>query len=54
MHSTLRGLQLPLPVDADLRHDQVPAVALDLVVGQRRQLAGRFTTAPARRPRPTG
>ena len=28
------GLQLALPVDADLRHDQMPAVAFDLVVGE--------------------
>ena len=35
------GLQLALPFDADLRQDQVPAVALDLVVGQRRQLRRR-------------
>ena len=33
----LRRLQLALPLDADLRHDQVPAVALDLVAGQLRQ-----------------
>src|SRR5688572_18547988 len=32
-------LQLALPVDADLRHDQMPAVALDLVVGQLREIA---------------
>ena len=37
MHSTFAGLQLALPVDADLRHDQVPAVALDLVARQLRQ-----------------
>ena len=30
----LGGLQLALPLDADLRHDQVPAVALDLVARQ--------------------
>ena len=36
--STLAGLQLALPLHADLRHDQVAAVALDLVVRQRRQL----------------
>ena len=30
-------LQLPLTVDADLRHDQVAAVALDFLVGQLRQ-----------------
>ena len=34
----LRRLQLALTVDADLRHDQVPRVALDLVVGQWRQI----------------
>ena len=32
-----RGLQPPLPVDADLGHDQVTAVALHLIVGQLRQ-----------------
>ena len=32
-------LQLALPVHADLRHDQMPAVALDLVVGELGQLA---------------
>ena len=31
------GLQPALPVDADLRHDEMPAVALDFVVGQLRQ-----------------
>ena len=30
----LRGFQLALTLDADLRHDQVAAVALDLVAGQ--------------------
>src|SRR6185369_12553512 len=33
----LRRLQLLLRLDADLRHDQVPAVALDFFVGQLRQ-----------------
>jgi hypothetical protein len=33
------GLQAALPLDADLRHDQVPAVALDFVV---RKLRKRF------------
>ena len=41
------GLQLALPVDADLRHDQMPAVALDFVVGQLRKLAVRDWTAAA-------
>ena len=44
----LRGLQLALPVDADLRHDQVPAVALDLVAGQLRQRR-RFRRCRSRR-----
>ena len=39
----LRGLQLPLTVDADLRHDEMPRVALHLVVGQRRQISIRVT-----------
>ena len=30
----LRGFQLALTFDADLRHDQVAAVSLDLVAGQ--------------------
>ena len=34
MQSTFAGLQLALTVDADLRHDQVAAVALDLLVRQ--------------------
>ena len=34
MQSTLAGLQLALTVHADLRHDQMPAVAFDLVVGE--------------------
>ncbi len=33
----LRGLQLALTVHADLRQDQVPAVAPDLVAGELRQ-----------------
>ena len=33
----LRRLELPLTLDADLRHDQVPAVAPHLVVRERRQ-----------------
>ena len=43
----LRGLQLALPLDADLRHDQVPAVALHFVVGQ---LGQRRTSAAAGAP----
>src|SRR5205814_3157960 len=35
----LRRLQLALPLDADFRQDQVPAVALEVVVGQ----LGKFT-----------
>ena len=35
----LRRLQLALTVDADLRHDQMPRVALDFVVGELGQLA---------------
>ena len=32
MQSTLPALQLLLSLDADLRHDEVPAVAFDFVV----------------------
>ena len=51
----LRRLQLALPVHADLRHDQVPAVALDLVAGELRQRR-LCASSPqsARRPPPTG
>ena len=35
-----RRLQLALPVDADLRHDQVAAVALNLVARQFRRIDG--------------
>ena len=38
----LGRLQLPLSLHADLGHDQMPAVAFDLVVGERRQLAVRL------------
>ncbi len=34
MQQHLRGFQLALPVNANLRHDQMPAVALHFVVGQ--------------------
>ena len=41
-------LQLQLPVHADLRHDQVPAVAGDLLVAQRRRRGdGHDRTPPA-------
>jgi hypothetical protein len=36
-----RGLESPLPVDADFRHDQVAAVAANFVVRQLGQRAGR-------------
>src|SRR5438874_10491957 len=38
----LRRLELALPVDADLRHDQVPRVALHLVIRQRRKITVRL------------
>ena len=41
-----RGLQLPLTVDADLRHDEMPRVALHFVVGER----GRFALGKGVRP----
>ena len=34
-------LQPSLTVDADLRHDQVPAVTFDFVVGELREIASR-------------
>ena len=45
-----RRLELALTLDADLRHDQVPAVALHFVVGQFRQIGrgGRAAPEPAR------
>ena len=39
MQSTLPAFSSPLTVHADLRHDQMPAVALDLVVGEFGQVA---------------
>ena len=41
-----RGLQLALPLDADLRHDQMPAVALNFVVRQLRQRVRRVAQRP--------
>ena len=48
----LRGLQRALPVHADFRQDQVPAVAPDFVGGELRQR--RCFGHAGRRPPPTG
>ena len=40
-------LQLQLPFDADLRHDEMPAVALHFVVRQRRCLERPVGAPPA-------
>ena len=50
----LAGLQLALPVHADLRHDQVPAVALDFVVGELGQRCRRFVAVAGAPPATDG
>jgi hypothetical protein len=42
-----RGFQLALPLDADLRHDQMPAVSLDLLVRQLRRFLRRRNVRPS-------